>query len=103
MNIMTEIKATISDFYKYLNTTIPEGVDGQLFTDLLYTNRSRIVDFEEAHPEIDRRLLENIAVNEYLRKSEEEILEDCKIYGVERECRNYKMTSHTSSENTSKL
>jgi hypothetical protein len=102
MDIRSEIKAMVSDFYKYMNTSIPEGVDGKLFTDLIYSNRSELVNFGEAHPEIDRRLLENIAIKEYLEKTDEEILKDVEMYGVERECKIYKRKYNTSPRSTSR-
>lgn len=103
MNIMTELRSMVNDWYKYMNTSIPKGVNGKLFTNIMYSNRSRIVSLQDKYTELDSRVIENEALRQFFKKTDEEIHKDCERYGVEPRWNNYKMTSNTSSENTSKL
>ena len=103
MNIMTEFRSMVNDWYKYMNTSIPKGVNGKLFTNIMYSNRERMVQLQDKYPELDCRVVENEALRQFFKKTDEEIHEDCERYGVEPRWNNYNMTSNTSSENTSKL
>ena len=80
MNLKTEIKGMVSDWYKYMNTSIPKGVNGQVFTELIYSNREKKINFLDKHKEIDVRVLENIALHEFLQKSDKEILNKILTY-----------------------
>lgn len=83
MNLKTEIKGTIMDWYKYMNTSTPKGVNRQVFTELIYSNREKKVNFLDKHKEIDVRVLENIALHEFLQKSDKEILNKILTYSGE--------------------
>ena len=78
--IKLEIRDTVTDWYKYMDTTVPEGVNRKLFTHLKYANKNRLWKFLEAHPQFDRRVVEKQALHEYLKKDDEEIVEDLMKY-----------------------
>lgn len=78
--IVDEIKYLIMEWYKYMDTTIPPLVDRRLFTHLKYANKNRIKRFNKKYPEVDIGLLEKHALNEYLQKSDEEIICDMSLY-----------------------
>lgn len=79
-SIVDEIRYLIMDWYKYMDTTVPPLVNRKMFTHLKYANKNRIKDFKKKYPIVDVGLLEKHALQEYLRKSDEEIIEDMGLY-----------------------
>lgn len=79
-NVINELKYQIMEWYKYMDTTVPPLVNRKLFTHLKYSNKNRIKRFNNKYPEVDIGLLEKHALKEYLKKSDEEIAKDMKIY-----------------------
>ena len=77
--IKNEMRNMVIDWYKYMNTSIPKGANKKRFTDLVYSNKGKKLQFLDQHEEIDVRLLEEVALHEFLMKSEEEIIEATKI------------------------
>lgn len=73
MSIKSEWNALVHDWYKYMNTTIPKGVDGRIYTDTIYTNRDRMQELRDKYPEIDSNVVEQEALHEFFKKSDEEI------------------------------
>ena len=102
MNIMTEFRSMVNDWYKYMNTSIPKGVNGKLFTNIMYSNRSRIVSLQDKYTELDSRVIENEALRQFLDKTDEEIEKDLVKYGVEQKCKIYKRKYNTSPRSTSR-
>ena len=64
----------VTDFVHYMDTTYPRGVDRVLYTDLKYSNREKINEFSSEYPNIDRTLIEKVALHEFLMKSDNEKL-----------------------------
>ena len=79
-NIKEETKYLLQEWYRYMDTTIPSGVNRQLFTHLKYSNKNRIKQIQRQYPEIDISLLEKHALWEYLQKSDEQIRKDLQLY-----------------------
>ena len=79
-NVINELKYQIMEWYKYMDTTVPPLVNRKMFTHLKYANKNRIKKFMNKYPKIDIGLLEQQALNEYLRKSDEEIIDDMSLY-----------------------
>ena len=80
LNVRRELGYIVRDWYRYMDTTVPCGVNRKLFTHLKYTNKDKIMRLLDDHPEIDYMLLEKVAIKEYLEHSEEEILQSLKPY-----------------------
>ena len=81
--IKYEIKYLVSEWYKYMDTTVPQGIDGQLFTHLKYSNKNRIKQLQTDYPDINLELLEKHALHEYLKNDNKKIVETMKLYKVE--------------------
>jgi hypothetical protein len=79
-DIVDEVKYLVMEWHKYMDTTVPEGIDRQMFTHLKYDNQHRIKRFIKQYPDMDIGLLEKHALHEYLKKTDEEILKDMSIY-----------------------
>ena len=84
MSIRSEIRATINDWYKYMNTSIPRGANGSVFTHFLYTNRDRMYQLQQQYPEIDSRVVETEALHQFFDKSDEDIRKQLQKYYGER-------------------
>lgn len=72
----------ISDFWRYMDTTIPIGVDHDKYIQLKYSNEEQLDKFLEEYNLIDRTLLEKVALNEFLQKSDDEKLRILEQYYV---------------------
>lgn len=79
MGFTDEIRYMIEDWCKYMDTTTPRGADEKLYRSLKYTTRKKLQDFSQQH-DIDRVLLEKVAISNFLLKSDEEILQNIKPY-----------------------
>lgn len=77
------VSEQVKEFYRYMDTTVPLGVNRELFTDLKYTNREKIRQFESEYENIDRTLIDNVALRDFLSLSDEEKLSKIDKY---REC-----------------
>lgn len=73
--IKNEIRHWVSDFWKYMDTTIPEGVNGEMFIDLKYTNRENINSYLESHKDAQIRLLEQVAIRDFMNQDTKTIEE----------------------------
>lgn len=80
-NLTGEIKYLISDWYRYMDTTVPANVNRKLFTHLKYSNKARIKQLQEKHPNMNLVLLENVALRDFLKKSDEELIQILEKYG----------------------
>lgn len=80
MSIKSEWNALVHDWYKYMNTTIPKGVDGRIYTDTIYTNRDRMQELRDKYPEIDSNVVEQEAIRQYFNNSDEEIMKSIRKY-----------------------
>ena len=77
--IRNELRGMALDWYRYMNTSIPKGVDKKKFTDLTYSNKGKKLQLIDSHKEIDSRVIEEVALHEFLMKSEEEIIKATRI------------------------
>ena len=80
MSIRSEIRGMVNDWYKYMNTSIPKGADGSVFTHFLYTNRDKMYQLQERYPEIDSRVVETEALNNFFNQTDEEITKQLRKY-----------------------
>ena len=80
MSIRSEIRGMVNDWYKYMNTSIPKGADGSVFTHFLYTNRDKMYQLQERYPEIDSRVVETEALNNFFNQTDEEIMKSIRKY-----------------------
>lgn len=80
MSIKSEWNALVHDWYKYMNTTIPKGVDGRIYTDTIYTNRDRMQELRDKYPEIDSNVVETEALNKFFNQTDEEIMKSIRKY-----------------------
>ena len=72
----------IQDFYRYMDTTTPKGVDHDKYIELKYTNEERINEFLEEYNIIDRILLEKVAIREFMKNDDNKILSLLEQYYV---------------------
>lgn len=79
LTISGEWKQMISDFYKYLDTATPGDCDADRYYELKYGNRERVHAFAEKH-NVDRVLLEKVAVHEFMLQDDESILRKLAYY-----------------------
>lgn len=75
-----KIKELATDFYRYMDTTVPRGVETGKYTKLKYMNRESIHSFVEAHPDVSPQLLDHLARYELMKQDEKTILEKIKIF-----------------------
>ena len=84
MRVWEKVKKKISqvliDWYRYLDTSYPKDVNRKYFNELRYGNRRKRSEFLDRHPEVDVRLLENMAWYEFLHNSDEAILERVEVF-----------------------
>lgn len=80
MMIIGNMKELITDFGRHMDTVIPHGVDPKLFIHLKYSNREQTSKFSEEHDLIDKDLLEKVAVHEFMKLPEREIVRSCMKY-----------------------
>lgn len=73
MSVKREWCQMVSDFYKYLDTTPPKGVDKEIYMYMKYNNRDKLQRFKEEHG-IDVNVLEKIAVHELMKLPDKDIL-----------------------------
>lgn len=100
MTIKAQFKALVHDWYKYMNTVIPSGVNGQFFTDTMYSNRERMHNLTEKYPEIDSRVIEQEAIRQYFHNNDEQIRENIGVYYGEQGWRkNYGRSEKVRTEN----
>lgn len=78
------IKEVVTDFGRHMDSVIPRGVDSEVFLELKYGNKARLEKFHEEHNLIDSDLVEKVAVREFLKLPEDEIVRRCLQY-MERE------------------
>lgn len=78
--IKNEIRHWVSDFWKYMDTTIPRGVNGEMFIDLKYTNRENINSYLESHKDAQIRLLEQVAIRDFMNQDTKTIEEKMRRY-----------------------
>lgn len=78
--MIKHIKEVITDFGRHMDTVTPSGVNPEVFLELKYGNKARINKFTEEHNMIDGYLLEKVAVREFMRLPEEEIVKRCLVY-----------------------
>lgn len=74
------VKELITDFGRHMDTVTPKGVDSKLFIHLKYSNREQTQQFSEEHDLIDKDLLEKVAVHEFMKLPEREIVRSCMKY-----------------------
>ncbi len=67
------------DFVKYMDTTIPQGVNPKFWVQLKYSNRQKIDKLVEEY-KIPRELIRKLAEYEFLAQDTETILEKCNIF-----------------------
>lgn len=70
----TEIKEIVEDWGRYMDTTIPRGAKKQLYISLKYSNKEKLRRITEKHG-INRILLQEVAIADFLLKDDEEIQE----------------------------
>lgn len=71
MNLLRrEAKQIVQDWCKYMNTSIPRGLDKEMFIDLRYTSQDMAREFTDKH-NVDIRLLESLAVYEFMKSNTE--------------------------------
>ena len=75
INLRYEAKQTISDIYKALNDATVEGVDDEMYRELKYMNHMYLKEYIDNHPRAQIRLIEQLAINEFIRQ-DDEIIED---------------------------
>ena len=75
INLRYEAKQTISDIYKALNDATIDGVDDEMYRELKYMNHKYIQDYIDNHPRAQIRLIEQLAINEFIRQ-DDTIIED---------------------------
>ena len=78
--IIDNVKGLVIDWGRYMDTVIPKGVDRKLFIHLKYSNREQTSKFSEEHDLIDKDLLEKVAVHEFMKLPEKEIIRSCMKY-----------------------
>ena len=79
MTLTEELKDIMVDFGKYMDTTIPKDTKGDLFISLKYSNKERMRKFCKQH-EIDRLLVEQVAIADFLLQDDKTILNKCREY-----------------------
>ena len=77
--IRSELRGMALDWYRYMNTSIPEKVDKRKYTDMVYSNKGKKLQLLDKYEDIDSRVIEEVALHEFLMKSEEEIIEATRI------------------------
>ncbi len=70
----------IKDFFLYMDTCFPKGIDKEKYLDLKYSVNQSIDELLERNPIIDKQLLFKLALKDYLYKSDQEILKDMGEY-----------------------
>lgn len=78
------IREVITDFGRHMDTVTPRGVDPEVFLELKYGNKARLNKFTEEHNLIDADLVEKVAVREFMKLPDDEIVRRCLSY-MERE------------------
>ena len=75
----------IKDFILYMDTAFPKGIDKDKYLDLKYSVNTGIDELMKRNPIIDKQLLFKVALRDYLRKSDQEILKEMgEYYGQSR-------------------
>lgn len=80
VSLKYEIKQFISDLYKHLNNATVEGVDDEMYLDLKYTNHENIQSYLETHQGTQIRLLEQVAIRDFMSQDATIIEDKLKIY-----------------------
>lgn len=80
MKLFERIKYVITDFVKYIDTSIPQGVKSKEYTDLKYTTQEKLMKFEEEYDLFPRRLIEMKATQLFLSVPDEKKLEYLRPY-----------------------
>ena len=78
--IIDNVKELVIDWGRYMDTVIPKGVDRKLFIHLKYSNKAKLEKFHEEHNLIDSDLVEKVAVHEFMKLPEKEIIRACRKY-----------------------
>jgi len=74
------IKEVVTDFGRHMDSVIPRGVNPEVFLELKYGNKAKLEEFHEEHNLIDSYLVEKVAVREFLKLPEDEIVRRCMGY-----------------------
>lgn len=79
------MKKIIQDFWLYMDTCFPKGINKEKYLDLKYGVNQSIDELLKRNPIIDKQLLFKVALRDYLRKSDQEILKEMgEYYGQSR-------------------
>ena len=74
------IKEVVTDFGRHMDSVIPRGVNSEVFLELKYGNKAKLEKFHEEHNLIDSDLVEKVAVREFLKLPEDEIVRRGMVY-----------------------
>lgn len=79
MTFKDEIRDIVVDWGKYMDTYIPKNTNADLFVSLKYSNKERLRAFCEA-TDLDRVLVEQVAIADFLLQDNKTKEEKCKQY-----------------------
>lgn len=71
------IRETITDWGRYMDTVTPKGVNTEMFLHLKYGNKEKLREFHTEHNLLEPDLVEKVAVYEFMKLPEDEIVRRC--------------------------
>lgn len=74
------IKCVLVDFWRYMDTTCPPGANREKYTELKYANKDKLNKLHKAEPLLDKMLVVDLALKNYLERDIDIIFQEARWY-----------------------